>query len=153
MRKRWIVLIALVSLVVGVVGASWFWLNFNAQFTNYGFVVRTEADIVTKVAVLEHIRAGRIADATNLLETLLDGDLIGAGALARDGAKFNANTRRAAALEYQARAKSGYAPTDEGVRSAVQEAFRLLPATSVSEPNREEPPNQAFKRDALKRAP
>ncbi|MEO7324754.1 MAG: hypothetical protein ABIW82_07995 [Dokdonella sp.] len=130
MKKRWTVLIAFVSLIVGVSGASWFWLNFNAQFTNYGFVVRTEADIVTKVAVLEHIRAGQISDATKLLETLLDGDLIGARSLARDGTKFNANTRRAVALELQARAVSGYAPADENVRNAVQEAFRLLPAPS-----------------------
>jgi hypothetical protein len=153
MRKRWIVLIALVSFIVGVVGASWFWLNFNAQFTNYGFVVRTEADIVTNVAVLEDIRAGRIADATNLLETLLDSDFIGAGALARQGTKFSASTRRAAGLEYQARAKSGYAPTNEDARSAVQEAFRLLLATSDSEPGRGEPPNQTRTMDALKRVP
>jgi hypothetical protein len=132
MKKRWTALIALVSLVVGIAGASWFWMNFNAQFTNHGLVVRTEADIVTKVAVLEHIRAGRIADATNLLETLLDGDLIGAGALARDGAKFKANTHRAVGLEYQARVASGYKPADQNVRNAVQEAFRLLPAASNS---------------------
>lgn len=132
MKKRGAVLIALVSLVVGVAGASWFWLNFNAQFTNHGLAARTEADIVTKVAVMEHIRGGRIKDATNLLEILLDGDFITAGALAKNGTKFNANTRRAVELEYQARAASGYEPTAQNVRNAVQEAFRLLPATADS---------------------
>ena len=132
MKKRWSAFIALISLVVGVAGASWYWLNFNAQFTNHSLAVRTEADIVTKVAVLEHIRAGRIKDATNLLETLLDGDLITAGALAQDGTKFNANTRRAVGLEYQARVASGYEPADQNVRNTVQEAFRLLPAAADS---------------------
>lgn len=130
MKKRWSALIALVSLVVGVVGASRYWLNFNAQFTNHGLVVKTEADIVTKVSVLEHIRAGRIKDATKLLETLLDADLITAGALAQNGTKFNANTRRAVGLEYHARVASGYEPGDQNVRNTVQEAFRLLPATT-----------------------
>jgi hypothetical protein len=127
MKKRWVILIAVLSLGLGAGGASWYWLNFKAQFNNYGFVVRTQADIVTKVAVLEHIRAGRISDATNLLETLLDGDLIGAGALARDGTQFNANTGRAVVLESKARATSGYRPTEDSVHSAVQEAFRLVP--------------------------
>jgi hypothetical protein len=130
MKKRWTILLALVSLVIGVAGASWFWLNFNAQFTNYGFVARTEADIVTKVAVLERIRAGKVAEATHLLETLLDGDLIGAGALAREGTKFNANTRHAVELEIKARAASGYVPSNDNVRKAVQDTFRLMPTSS-----------------------
>lgn len=130
MKKRWVALITILSLVLGAGGASWYWLNFNAQLNSYGVFVRTQADIVTKVAVLEHIRAGHISEATNLLETLLDGDLIGAGALARDGTKFNANTGRAVLVESKARAASGYRPTDENVYNAVQEAFRLVPGTS-----------------------
>jgi hypothetical protein len=119
---------ALVGLVVGGLGASWYWLDSNAQFMTSGLVLRTQADIITKVSVLEHIRAGRPEDATKLLETLLDGDLIAAGALARDGRKFNANARRAVALELRAREVSGYQPTDPSVRAAAQEAFRLLAA-------------------------
>ena len=130
MKKHWTLLIAVISLVIGVVGASWYWLNFNAKFVNHGFVLRTQADIITKVAVLERIRAGKVAEATSLQETLLDGDLISAGALARDGTKFSENTRHAAELEIKARAVSGYAPTDENVHNAVQEALHLLSATS-----------------------
>jgi hypothetical protein len=129
MKKQWVALIAALSLAVGAGGASWYWLNFNAQFNNYGFVVRTQADIITKVAVLEHLRAGRILDATNLLETLLDGDLISAGALARDGTKLNTNTARAVALESNARVASGYRPIDSTVHNAVEEAFSLVPGS------------------------
>ena len=132
MKKRWIALIAFVSLALGGAGASWFWLNFNAQFIMAGLVTRTQADIVTKVSVLERLRAGRVADATRLQEMLLDGDLIGAGALARTGTKFNANTRHAVELELKARAASGYTPTDENVRNAVQEVFDLVPSASDS---------------------
>ena len=73
------------------------------------------AACASKVSVLERLRAGRSEDATKLLETLLDGDLIGAGALARDGHNFNANARRAVALEIQARKVSGYEPADPNV--------------------------------------
>ena len=128
MKKRWVLLIALGSLALGAVGATWFWQSFYSQFINTAFVARTEAEIITKVGVLEHIRAGQIADATTLLETHLDGDLIGAGALARDGTRFNANTGRAVALEAKARAVSGYRPTDDNVHNAIQEAFHLVPA-------------------------
>jgi hypothetical protein len=134
MKLRWAALLAIAAFAAGAGGASWFWLDFNAQiyvqFAHDNHVLRTQTDIVTKVAALEHIRAGRISDATRLLETLLDGDLMEAGALARGGVKFSANTGRAVERELQARKISGYAPADETVRSAVQEAFRVVPAAS-----------------------
>jgi hypothetical protein len=131
MNKRVVIVTAtigvVVGLTIGVIGASWFWTKFNAEFTNSGFILRTQSDIVTKVAVLSALRAGHNEDGIKLLETLLDGDLIGAGALARDGAKFSSNARRAVEVEYRAREASGYEPTDPTVRTAVQEAFRLVP--------------------------
>ena len=131
MSKRRVILIACISafvgIVVGAVCASQYWLNFNTGFMTSGLVLRTQADIIAKVAVLEHIRAGRLEEGTVLLETLLDGDLIGAGALARDGAQFNSNARRAVELERRARLVSGYQSPNPTVRAAVQEAFRLIP--------------------------
>lgn len=129
MKFSLVLLIAALSLVVGASGASWYWLNFNAQLNNQGFVLRTQAAIVTKVAVLEHLRAGRIPDATTLLESLLDGDLVSASALARGGTTFSANANRALALEATARASSGYRPVDDKVHHSVQEAFRLVPGS------------------------
>jgi hypothetical protein len=131
MKKRWVALIALAFLIVGIAGTSWFWLYFYGQFMNHSYLTKTEADIVTRVAVLEHIRSGRTAEATSLMETLLDGDLIGAAALAGRGSKFSPNTSRAVALEIKARAISGYVPADENVRGAVQDAFRLIAASSA----------------------
>lgn len=102
-------------------------MNFNAQFNDHAHRLRTQADIVTTVAVLEHLRGGRIPDATGLLEVLLDGDLVGAAALVKDGHKLSANTTRALSLEANARALSGYRPADDNVHHAVQEVFRLVP--------------------------
>ena len=98
MSTRRVATIAVVSslagLVVGACGASWYWLGFNGKFMASSLVLRTQADIIAKVSVLEHMRAGRTEEAAKLQEILLDGDLVIAGALARDGNGFNANARR-----------------------------------------------------------
>jgi hypothetical protein len=130
MKMRWVVLIAVSSLALGIGGATWFWQSFYAQFMNSGYVLRTESDIVTKVGVLESIRAGKIAEATTLLETQLDGDLIGAAALARGGTRFHPSTARAVALEARSRAISGYRSSNDEKRNAVQAALCLVPASA-----------------------
>jgi hypothetical protein len=132
MKKRWVTLIALGSLVIGFGGATLFWQSFYSGFINTTFVTRTEADIIMKVGVLERIRAGKIADAILLLETQLDADLISAGALVRDGTRFNDSTGRAVALEARARIVSGYRPIYDNVHHAIQEAFRLVPESTVA---------------------
>lgn len=126
MKTRWVILIAFLSLAIGAGSASWYWTNFWSGFVRAGLVSRTEADLVTKIAVLERLRAGKVEEAMRIQEILLDGDLIGAGALAQEGVKFSANSRHAVELEAKARASGGYRP-DPRVRDAVQEAFRLVP--------------------------
>ncbi len=133
MKIRWVILIAVLSLVVGAGGASWYWTNFWSGFVRTGLVSRVEADLATKVAVLERLRAGKIEEAIRIQEILLDGDLIGAGALARDGTKFNANSRHAVELEAKARTASGYQP-NPSTRDAVQEALRLVPMAADDSP-------------------
>ena len=117
---------ALAGLVVGACGASWYLIGFNAQFMESNLALRTGSDIVSKVSVLEHLRAGRTEHAASLLEALLDGDLMTAGALAGVGHKFSPNAQRAAAVELIARQASGYQPIDPNVRAAVENALRLL---------------------------
>ena len=134
MKMRWVALIALGSLTIGMGAASWFWLNFYSQFINSGLTNRLGADIVTKVVVLEHIRTGKIAEATTLLETLLDGDLISAAGLAREGAKFSPSTARALAREAKARSLSGYRPIRNDLHNAIQEAFCLVSAATEAKP-------------------
>ncbi|MCK9192768.1 MAG: hypothetical protein M0P19_02720 [Nevskia sp.] len=136
MNKARLAILAFTFLLIGGGAASWFWLAFDKQFTNHSLVVRTEADIVTKVAVLGHLRAGRVEEATALLETLLDGDLISVGALSGQEAVFGTSTVQAIGIEKQARKLSGYAPKDQAVNSAVQEALGLATAVkSASRPS------------------
>jgi hypothetical protein len=116
--------------VVGVIGASLFWLNFNGRFNMSNLSSRTQADIVTKVAVLERLRGDKYHEGVKMIETLLDGDLVTAGALVRNGYKLNSNAQRAIELECKARVVSGYEPADKTIRSSVQEAFRLFSADS-----------------------
>jgi len=130
MRGRWIALIILLSVAAGAGGASCYFLNFNARFDEHALVTNTEAGIVTKIAILEHIRAGNIIEATKLLETSLDGDLISAGAFTHNGAPLSTRTRSTLAREAQARAISGYRPTDDHVNSAVEEVFRSIHETA-----------------------
>ena len=106
--------------------ASWYWLGFNARFNNYALFVRTQANLVTLEAVLARMRAGKSEEATRMMETLLDGDLITAGVLLRDGYKFNDNARRAAETERRERKASGYEPADTAVSETVNETLRLL---------------------------
>lgn len=135
MNKARLAVVAFAFLLIGVGAASWFWLEFGRQFANHSLIVSREADIVTKVAILEHLRAGRAREASALLETLLDGDLIYVGVLSRQGAVFSAETVRAIGLEKKARELSGYFPKDQAVNNAVQEAFGLAPAAkSAAQP-------------------
>ncbi len=129
MKKHWVILLALISFAVGVGGASWGWMHFYSQTLLGALVANTEADLISKVGVLERLRAGKPDEALRLEEELLDGDLLTAAALAKQGAQFNANARRAVQTEAKARAASGYAP-DPRLRAAVQEAFVLVPAAT-----------------------
>jgi hypothetical protein len=127
---RRLILVALLSTFAGIgagaLAASWYWLDLNASFMTSNLVLRIQTDLITRVKVLESLRTGNSKGATNLLEVLLDGDLIAAGALAREGHQFSENARHAVALALEARKVSGYEPSDPSVRAAVEEAFMLL---------------------------
>ena len=148
MKKHRVALTAIALVSIGAAGSSWFWLHFYGAFMASSYLTRTEADIVSKVAVLEHIRSGQITEATQLLETLLDGDLISAASLSRDGAKFTEKTSQALALAMKARQTSGYVAADEEVRSAVDEAFRLVTAEPVNEAASLPSPSEELERAA-----
>ena len=141
MKKHWVALAAIALVCVGVAVSSWFWAHFYGELMAISYRTRTEADLVSKVAVLEHLRSGRITEATQLLETLLDSDLVSAAALARDGAKFTQKANQALVLAMKARQTSGYVAANEEVRRAVDDAFRLVTAAaadgaaSVSKPS------------------
>ncbi len=141
MAKNQAVLIAavfgIVGLIVGMFGTSWFWLKSNATFAKSAAVARAETGIMTKVALLEHLRSAHYAAAVVELEALLDTDLAGAGALARGGAEFSSNAVKAVEAERKARGVSGYEPSNEAVNTAVHDAFLLVPQSPAGMGNTE----------------
>jgi hypothetical protein len=132
-----IIVVAITSVIaglsIGVSGASWYWLNFNGQLTTSSFATRTQANIITKVAVLEQLRAGQPKDAERNLQQLLDGDLIAVAALGRDGHVFGPSLYNALALEQAARHVGAYAPTDADIEASVAEAFGLASPGKITE--------------------
>ena len=140
-NKRTIVVASIsacAGLVIGAAAASWFWTDFLGHFAESNMIQRTQSDIVTKVAVLEHLRKGRPDQATALLEGSLDGDLITIGAMVHDGQSLSEYSRRALELEQRARNASGYASPETIVQKSVQDAFRL-----TSSPSGKTPPPQS----------
>ena len=120
------ILTGLFGLVIGVAGASQYWIDFYSRFNIANMMLQTQTDIVTKVAVLEHLRSGQIEIGTKLLESLLDGDLLAAGALARSGRKFNKNMLVAVEKERLAREMSGYESPDATVASSAKDVLRTI---------------------------
>lgn len=69
-----------ISLFVGVLAASGFWVYFYLRFKAAAFDASTNVGTVTKVAVLEKLRAGQLADAISLQKMFLDGTSLQQGA-------------------------------------------------------------------------
>ncbi len=130
MTKRYVMVIvsvsAIIGIITGMVCASAYWLQFGNVFARMAAAARTEAAILSKVSLLEHLRSGQVKDATAQLETQLDSDLIGAGSLVRNGVELSANLQHAVERERRARGITGYAPANARVGAEVEEAFRLV---------------------------
>lgn len=130
MIKRHVMLIISVSgiigIITGMVCASAYWMQFGNVFARMAAATRTEAAILSKVTLLEHLRSGHVKDATAALETQLDSDLIGAGSLVRNGVELSSNLQHAVERERHARGVTGYEPQNAKLSAEVEEAFRLV---------------------------
>jgi len=127
-KNRFILAISGAAILGSIIGgfvASEFWLHFYSRFNASGLLLRTQADIVTRISVLEDLRVRHVEDGAKKLELLLDGDLLTLDALAEKGQPFNASLRDALKREQEARAHSGYQPLIQ-MRPQVENAFRLL---------------------------
>lgn len=134
--KSPMVLLASISVIfgimLGVLGTAWVLMQTTAEFARNGALANTEAGIVTKEVLLEHLRSGRYKDATRQIETSLDNDLAGAMVFARDGVEFSQNTLKAIEMERKARGLSGYEPHNATVTVEVEEMLRLAPRPELS---------------------
>jgi len=136
MIKSQVLLTASISVIfgimIGVLGEAWVWMQTTSEFTRLGAVAKSEANIETKVELLEHLRSGRYNDAAKMLEELLDKDLTRAAESARVGIQFSPDTLKALETERKARTISGYEPVNSTVGGEIQDVFRLVPKSKMA---------------------
>jgi hypothetical protein len=84
------------------------------------------ADVGIIVAVLERLRSGRTNDAVQLLETRLDGALVGIGTAPQDAR--NANVNSAARMAQRYRGEHPHKAGTPEVEAAIVRAFASLPS-------------------------
>jgi len=120
--------LAVASIISGVVGiligvGFTFW--FTTQFALSGLVSSYRAGIVTKVSVLKNLRQNKSDSATQLLEILLDGDIIGLTPFLSADNPHNAEAVKAAQQAAEYRATSNYIPENQTVRASVENILRI----------------------------
>ena len=111
----------LVGVAAGVTGAvlgAVATLSFIGRLMNESVLTSSRAGIVTKVSVLNSLREGKTAQATEQLEAQLDGDII--GLLPFIGSPEATQAARAAATY---RRSSGYESSNPEVRAAVRKVL------------------------------
>jgi hypothetical protein len=124
----------ILGILIGVSGMSLAWMQTTVTMPRLGSEVRTEVNIVTKVDLLNKLRAGRYADATMQMEGWLDGDLVKAAELVQSGGELSQSTLRAVEAERVARAVSGYESGNASVNAAVRQALAVVPRTDPATP-------------------
>jgi len=77
MTKRNAVLLALSSLLVGLLAGAWVTYRFGLAFIQTTYESRQIADATTRISVLKALQAADVERATRQLESYLDGDVIG----------------------------------------------------------------------------
>lgn len=136
MNKRHVVMIASLSgifgIMMGVLVASWAWLNSGAAFASSGAIARAEAGIAKKMELLGQLRSGRYADATRQVQAWLDADVARAAEYTGDGAELSAATLRAVEAERRTRGAPGFEPANASGGGAPSETYGLSPSSEMA---------------------
>lgn len=141
MKKTLVVTIACLSLAIGFILGAFSGVQFWQSFDETALETRLMADAKIKVWVLTSLQKSRQDQAIQLLETLLDGDVIGiSGVLETSHRKTELLQTLSNVARY--REAGNYKSTNPDVASAVQHALE-----------RAAQPNNAVKRDALDARP
>lgn len=128
MSKKATILIALSTLVVGTILGALGATVFQAHSSNKLAVGSLTAEATTTVGTLNRLRAGKMNEATDLLETKLDEALIGLGAFLADPRELNRDPLRRKTLEMARDYRAKY-PHDSGspiVEESIARAFSLI---------------------------
>ncbi len=128
MSKKAAIILAVMTLLIGIAAGGWAVGMFYSRLTARLIVGQLTAEASTTTVTLKRLRAGNTTNAVELLEIKLDGDLIGLGAMLADPREFKSDPQHIKTLQmvkdYRAQfpRKTGWPEVDAG----ADKAFDLL---------------------------
>lgn len=123
MTKTRVILVAIATFIAGVVGGGYLTMHFMANMMDSYSISNESAGVGTHVLALKLVREGNNAQAIELLENLLDGDLIGLAA--RDPSTLPESALRSLRQASEYRTKYSRVSKNAEVEAAVQRALKV----------------------------
>ena len=123
MSKRNAILLALATLILGLLAGAWTTYKFGLVFIRTTYESGLIADATTRVSVLKALQASDTERATRQLESYLDGDVIGISA-ALDEALEPEKLRKTLTMVARYRLGTQYVSSEPTVASHVTSALK-----------------------------
>ena len=89
MSKRAAIILAVAALFVGVVAGGWSVAFYYNRVTSWVVITKMTSEAMMSVAELKMLRTGQTTNTMELLETTIDGDLVGLTPFLNDRREFN----------------------------------------------------------------
>jgi hypothetical protein len=89
MSKRAAIFLAVSALIIGVLAGGWSVAFYYNRVTSWVVITKMTSEATISVAELEMLRAGQATNTMELLETTIDGDLVGLSPFLTDRREFN----------------------------------------------------------------
>src|ERR1035441_4127282 len=89
MSKRAAIIRAVAALFVGVVAGGWSVAFYYNRVTSWVVITKMTSEAMMSVAELKMLRTGQTTNTMELLETTIDGDLVGLTPFLNDRREFN----------------------------------------------------------------
>jgi hypothetical protein len=141
MKKRWIFLIAITTLLLGFLSGGWagirYWQSVDEERMVYQFL----SDAKTHITLLTDLQNSNQKDAVLLLENKLDADVIGIYSML-ESPDLKCEISKLLSSIAQYRKSTKYRSTRDKVPLRVNQVLEKF-----------EQPNTTFKREPLRRAP
>lgn len=132
------VLIAFIALLIGTLAggvAGWYEAtSFSARFFGDGWMLGKAVEVQTQVAVLTRIRDGQTTEATNLLESNLDGNIMPLSNSKVYAETTNLAVTKAINMARDYRSKYPRNTTSKEVDNAVNGVLQITPNTTPNRP-------------------
>jgi hypothetical protein len=99
MSKRTAIILAVAALIVGVVAGGWSVAFYYNRVTSWVVITKMTSEATMSVAEIKMLRAGQVTNTTELLETTIDGDLVGLTPFLTDRREFDRDPSNIKALQ------------------------------------------------------